>query len=408
MAFKDLSLPDRLVAVHTDMLRHADFCILGSVSQVGNVIIDDLLPTAGTDGVNVHYNPDFIHDMSRKQLRYLVAHEQAHRAFRHCTEYRHIKAKYPDEFAQAIDYVVNWQIEQLDTKGDFLERPTSVPPLVNAKYANMGVLEIIRDLLQNPPPQGSPKPQPMDVHMDPPDDAKEGEGEGEEEGAAGKKSAAAEIAKALQDAVLQGEIVQQQLRKERGDMAGGASLSGFRERITDWRGPLRRFVTEACEGDEHSRFNPPARRFLPLGILMPSHYSEAAKELVIAPDTSGSMYDVLPLVFGEVARICQSVMPAKVRVLWWDTKVQSEQVFEPKDYAQIAKLMAPKGGGGTTVSCVAQYMRAKNIKPTATIMLTDGYVESQYEVVAGNVLWGVVGNTAFRPVRGKVLHIQEA
>lgn len=396
MAFRELSLPDKLVAVHTDMLRHADFCILGSVSQVGQVYIDDKLPTAGTDGVNVHYNPDFIKDMSRKQLRYLVAHEQAHRAFRHCTEYRHIKAKYPDEFAQAIDYVVNWQIEQLDTKGDFLERPTNVPPLVDKKYADKSVVEIVADLLRNPPPAGSKPPPTLDIHMDPPPDAEQAEGEQAEK-----------IDKALQDAVLQGEIVQQQLRKERGDKEGGASLSGFRERTTDWRGPLRKFVTEACEGDEHSRFNPPARRFLPLDIIMPSHYSEAAKEILIACDTSGSMSHILPLVFGEIARICQQALPARVRVLWWDTRVAGDQIFVPKDYDKIAKLMAPKGGGGTTVSCVAQYVKDKSIKPTATIMLTDGYVESQYDVVPGNVLWGIVGNRNFRPLRGKMLHIEE-
>ena len=43
----------------------------------------------------------------------------------------------------------------------------------------------------------------------------------------------------------------------------------------------------------------------------------------------------------------------------------------------------------------------------ATIMLTDGYIESQYEVPQGNVLWGVVNNSQFVPRRGKVLHIQE-
>ena len=113
------------------------------------------------------------------------------------------------------------------------------------------------------------------------------------------------------------------------------------------------------------------------------------------------------LVFGEIARICQTLNPKRVRVLWWDTRIAGEQVFTTKDYAQIAKAMAPKGGGGTTVSCVAAYIREKKYKPKATIMLTDGYIESQYEVPQGNVLWGVVNNSQFVPRRGKVLHIQE-
>ena len=118
------------------------------------------------------------------------------------------------------------------------------------------------------------------------------------------------------------------------------------------------------------------------------------------------MTHILPMVFGEVARVCQQANPAKVRVLWWDTAVQSEQVFTQKDYANIAKLQAPRGGGGTTVSCVARYIRDKRIKPKATIMLSDGYIESQYELAPGNLLWGIVDHTSFVPIRGKVLHIR--
>jgi hypothetical protein len=50
------------------------------------------------------------------------------------------------------------------------------------------------------------------------------------------------------------------------------------------------------------------------------------------------------------------------------------------------------------VSCVAQHIREKKYKPKATIYLTDGYVGSSYEVAQGNVLWGIVGNKAFRPL----------
>jgi predicted metal-dependent peptidase len=144
---------------------------------------------------------------------------------------------------------------------------------------------------------------------------------------------------------------------------------------------------------------------LPLGIILPSHFSEAIGEIVVACDTSGSMHGVYPVVFGEVARICQQMQPAKVRILWWDTKVAGDQTFTSKDYAQIAKLMVPKGGGGTTVSCVAAYLQEKKIKPKATIMLTDGYIESQYEVPPGPVLWGVVDNEGFTPRRGKKINI---
>src|ERR1035437_134945 len=150
MAFKDLTLEQRIIAVHVDCMKHKDFCILGGVTQIGKVIVGTSVPTAATNGEDVYYNPDFITSMTRKQLRYLVGHENMHKALHHCTEYMEASKKYPREMAQAADYVVNWQLESMDTGVEkFLERPTEIPPLVNKKYADMSILEVLRDLLKN-------------------------------------------------------------------------------------------------------------------------------------------------------------------------------------------------------------------------------------------------------------------
>jgi predicted metal-dependent peptidase len=71
------------------------------------------------------------------------------------------------------------------------------------------------------------------------------------------------------------------------------------------------------------------------------------------------------------------------------------------------KQLQAKGGGGTVVSCVAQYMREKKMQPQATIMLTDGEVEAKFECPPGPLLWGVVGHSRFQPPRGKVLRISK-
>jgi predicted metal-dependent peptidase len=57
------------------------------------------------------------------------------------------------------------------------------------------------------------------------------------------------------------------------------------------------------------------------------------------------------------------------------------------------------------VSCVADYIAEKQYKPKAVIMLTDGYIESEYRLPELPVLWGVVENDDFVPQRGKVLRI---
>jgi predicted metal-dependent peptidase len=80
-------------------------------------------------------------------------------------------------------------------------------------------------------------------------------------------------------------------------------------------------------------------------------------------------------------------------------------VFTPDNYEAIASLMKPQGGGGTTVSAVADYIQEKQYEPRALIYLTDGYIESEYRTPALPILWGVVDNTRFVPRVGKKVDI---
>lgn len=212
-----------------------------------------------------------------------------------------------------------------------------------------------------------------------------------------------EVAGQIADAVRQGLMVREKMR---GDKAGGADLSNvLQERNTNWRDPLREFIQQTCDGDDLSRFVPPNKRLLASGFIMPSHFSESVGELIVACDTSGSMGGVYPIVFGEIARICNHAMPSQVRVIWWDTQVAGEQVFKPGDYERMGTVMKPAGGGGTTVSCVAAYVREKKYTPAAVIYLTDGYIESNYDVVDAPCLWGVIDNDSFMPLKGKLLRL---
>ena len=177
------------------------------------------------------------------------------------------------------------------------------------------------------------------------------------------------------------------------------------KRDTNWKQHLREFFEQIIQGDEYSRFCPPNKRMLASGFIMPSHFDLATGEIIVACDTSGSMYGILPVVFGEIAQICANVKPEKVRVIWWSDGIEGEQVFLPHEYEKLAQLVKPVGGGGTRVSCVAEYIREKSYKPKATIILTDGWIESSYEAPEGQLLWGVVDNDRFVPSKGKAVRI---
>lgn len=388
-----MPLEQRIIACHTDIMQHPEFAMLSGVVCVGKVIVDDR-PTAATNGRDVYYGRAFSEALNQKQLRYVVIHENFHKALKHCTEYRDVNAKWPELSNVAQDYVINGLAEESDRiNPGFIQRPWEEGWLLDRTYDGMGFLEVLQKLLQNPPPEGGGSggsgAGSFDEHIDGSGELTEGE--------------ITEAHGQIGDALRQGRILASKLR---GEGSGGSPLDNLlQQRNTDWRTPLQEFVQTICVGDDNSRFCPPNRRLLPLGFIMPSHFSEAVGELIVACDTSGSMTGVYPTVFGEIARICALVRPDLVRVLWWDGEVNSEQVFTPLDYDKMAAVMKPEGGGGTTVSCVARYIAAKQYKPQAVIYLTDGYIEHEYEMPPVPCLWGVVDHPNFQPRAGKKINI---
>ncbi len=397
MSFDKLTPNQKIQAANIDCMRHPQFALLSGHICMGKSEVKLDVPTALTDGQNKYYGKTFIEGMNRKQLRYLVLHENGHVAYKHCVLplYIELNKKFGHQICNvAADYVVNGLIEEMDPEFKFVERPTD-SVLVDKKYQGMSYVQVLQQLLkekeQNPDDPRFQEGNGFDEHVLSPEDLSPQERE--------------KLEKMIDDANRQGELL---VRKMRGDGKGGRDVFGTaQERQTNWKDALIDFIQTTCQGDENSRFCPPNKRLLASGFVMPSHFSETIGELVIACDTSGSMYPYYPLIFGEIARVCQNVKPEKVRVLWWDTEVAGDQEFKPDEYDQIAKLMKPKGGGGTVVSCVAHYMKEKEIKAKALIMLTDGYIESDFVLPELPILWGLVENDDFVPHTGKVMRIHQ-
>jgi predicted metal-dependent peptidase len=92
-----------------------------------------------------------------------------------------------------------------------------------------------------------------------------------------------------------------------------------------------------------------------------------------------------------------------VRVLWWDTEVHAMQTFDD-NYTNIALLLKPEGGGGTHVSCVAEYINQHKLNAEGVLVFTDGYVESDIKWdITTPTLWLVTQNRSFEPPSGKVV-----
>jgi len=395
MTFEKMTLNQRVQAANIDCMRHPQYALLSGVICMGKSEVSKTTPTAATNGRDKKYGEEFIAPLNRKQLRYLVLHENFHVALKHCILYRRETRAMPRLSNIAQDYVVNALIEELDPNFTFVERPTDTL-CIDRKYFGWSFPQVLNDLIK----QGRKEPdkhgngsgddfdEPIDVHEDPVFDDLEDE---------------QEHSKNVDDANRQGEML---ARKLAGKGKGGRDIFGTaKERTTNYVEAMQDWLVSVCSGDENSRFCPPNKRLLASGFIMPSHFNETVGELILAPDTSGSMSPYYRLIFGEIARMLTQVRPESVRILWWDDGVCGDQVFKPVDYEQIATLLKPQGGGGTTPQAVVDYILHHKINAKAIVWLTDGYLGCDTPNTPMPSLWGVVENEDFVPTHGKLVRI---
>jgi predicted metal-dependent peptidase len=137
--------------------------------------------------------------------------------------------------------------------------------------------------------------------------------------------------------------------------------------------------------------------------------SERVGHIVVGVDTSGSIGGKeLNDFLSEVKGIAEEVTPERVDLLYWDCEVAGHEEYDTANVADIITSTKPRGGGGTSPSCVSRYIKDKGLKPECVIMLSDGYVGNDW---GGDwespVLWVLVGgNTAVAP-NGKTIHIRD-
>ena len=174
----------------------------------------------------------------------------------------------------------------------------------------------------------------------------------------------------------------------------------------DWREVLRDFITSTCAGTDYSTWRKPNRRYIGAGMYMPSGISEQIGELVVAIDTSGSIGGPqLATFLTEIKAVADTVHPEAIRVLYWDTAVCGDERYVGEETATLVQSTKPKGGGGTMVECVPQYIQDEQIKAQAVIVLTDGYLGGSWGNWHHPVLWAILDNKSAQPDNGKTVHL---
>lgn len=397
-----LSAEQRLSKNITAIMGNPKYVALAGVLMIGDKGIKDDCPTAYTNGRDDYYGRAFVDGLTDSEFRFLILHETYHKLFKHLTTWEHLYKDDPKLANMACDYVINLMISD-ENRDLFAVMPKDAEGnnigLLDEKFRNMDTAQVYKILKQDQEQNGS------DASNTPNEGAglDEHDWEGAQEMDADEQR---ELAQEIDQAIRQGAMTAGKVGS-----GGNRAIDQLLQPEVNWREVMREFITETCRGNDDSTWRQPSRRHLAMGILRPSGITERVGELVIGIDTSGSIgQQELTKCLSEIKGVCDTVRPESVRILYWDTKVCSDELYGDVAGAcgsleQLTQTTKPAGGGGTMVQCVPDYIRDKNINAQAVIVLTDGYLGGDWGAWTMPLLWGILDNKSARPTIGKTLHI---
>ena len=427
--FAKLTEEQRIKKACGDILAHAPE--FRGVLQIGTKEVIEDCPTARTNGRDEWYGRAFVKSLSDPELRFLIMHEVGHKMLQHLTTWSELHEEDPDCANRACDYYLNYWLTQEYGVDGWIVMPKG--GMLDERFAGMNSKQIYK-LLRKEQEQEENE----DENEDEGNEGDDGEGEdgGQPQPGQGKPSkpkqkdkqqgfdehdwdGAQELSKQEQEELAQEidtALRETELMASKNGTGGNRVIKDILQSKVRWEDELREILTAMCPGTEYQTWARPNRRFMGQQVMvgdvmedvyMPSTYSQTIKEMVIANDMSGSIGDSLQSVFlGEMAKIAAAIKPEVVRVIYWDTEVCSEEIYKGADVQDIVKCTKPKGGGGTDVNCVTQYMQQFGIKPDVAIVLTDGDLYAGWGTWPCPVVWAIADNPSANPTVGRTVHVE--
>jgi len=347
-----LTAEQRIQRAHVWLMNEPRYCLYSGIFMLGKTSVDDAVPTAVTNGRDVMYGRKFVEGLTDQEIRALVLHENLHKAFRHLTTWKNLYKQNAQKANMACDYVINLMIYDSDPSGRDVKLPEG--GCLDEKYRRMNARQVFDALPDND--DGGGGGSGFDEH--------------DWDGASELSEEAQEtLAKEIDQALRQGMILAGKMKGE-----VDRSVTELLTPKVDWREALREFVTSFCNDKDVSTWRKPNRRWVDQNVYLPSLVGESVGPLVVAVDTSGSIDGpVLNEFLTEVVSICSTVVPECIDLLYWDTQVARHEKYEPDSFSSIMQSTKPRGGGGTNVCSVFEYVKGKSMKPEAVVVLTDGY-----------------------------------
>jgi predicted metal-dependent peptidase len=341
-----------------------------------NVRISREIPTAATDGLKIMFNPDFIDQITRKQLLGLTLHEVEHVVNGHC-DYNVFKAMPDychDTMNIAQDHYINLRL---------LERGFELPPegYHDPQFKGMSSMEIYHKLLK----QGKPRPDPdlMDVLMPP------------------EGMSAEEHAERVMNNIIKAVIVAEQ-SNDAGSVPGHLQqdLQDILSPKLPWQTILAQYLTEYAAEDYSLRR--PNRRFMPDWYL-PILHGEGLGNLFMYCDVSGSMsVEDVSEIWSEYTYIIDTMNPISTHIMTGDTRIILDKTYDQGDFVPEFEY---SGGGGTIFEPIMDAIREE--QPIFALLFTDGYFSMpDMEGINTDIFWIIKGNPGFTAPKGQVIHFE--
>lgn len=313
--------------------------------------VSDKVPTAGTNGTWVRYNPKFCAPLDDEELFGLVLHESCHIVMMHMWRR---EGRDPRIWNYANDALINAYIK---SRGWQLPKGGVHLSWVREEHSSEYVYNKLKEQQQEQQSKGNGS----------------GDGEGDEDdGMGGGFDGTGDLEDAQDDATrvdMEATIVASaKMAKECGQ--GSSMIDRVLERVGEpmvrWQDVCRSMMTESCAADY--TYTRPSRRFIGSGLYLPSLRSDALGGLAIGFDTSGSMGPKeCNQIAAEIQAIVDDLQPSFVEVVYCDYAVTHVERFERDD----PLVLRPKGGGGTRFQPVFEHFANTDERYCGMIFFTD-------------------------------------
>ena len=413
---KDRKAYNRILKARTSLVvNHPFFASLALRLEVKE---DFSCRTAWTDGKVFAYNPYYVNMLSPDKLEGLAAHTVMHPA---CNHHKRRKNRDHETWNRACDYAINWIL---------LDAGITLPDgfLYLEDYRGKSADAVYEILQQAEADKADDENDEADQNTD-----KETSDEETMERGQSDNSGGSDTRKDSEESAPSGDPGKSGEVRDEPPESGGESDSGtetdwdealvqaavnargmgklpagielfINKRVNPklcWREILSRFIEKSARSDYS--WVTPNRRYIFQNLYFPSLKNSELCEIVIAVDTSGSIYPGEMDQFGaEISAILDNY-PAKIHLIYCDAKIASHKIY---DRCDLPIAINPKGGGGTDFRPVFNHVSKAAVTPACLIYLTD--LECNYfpdHPPHYPVLWVKTGDSSNIPPFGELMEL---